>query len=81
MRTAGGHAAGADLIRRANALTALRCYWDPTHRLGACGAVLMAVPRDGGPVVAALSARGLRWRLVACRGYVPSLRLGAESRP
>jgi hypothetical protein len=63
----------ADLIRRANALTALRCYWGGTYRLASMGAAWAAEPREGGPAVTACSPAGLHWRLVARCGYVPSL--------
>jgi hypothetical protein len=68
---AGGH---AELIRTANALAALRCYWGPTHRLGTAGPLWWADPRDGEhATVTAGCPAGLHVQLAARCGYVPPL--------
>jgi len=75
-RAAQDDAAGgqADLIRAANALAALRCYWGSTHRLATTGGLWWAWPRDGGgTLLAALHPAGLHRQLTRRCGYVPAL--------
>jgi hypothetical protein len=75
-RAAGDRAAGgqAQLIRRANALAALRYYWGRTHRLGTAGPLWWAQSRDGnGLGLAADCPAVLHVQLAARCGYVPAL--------
>jgi hypothetical protein len=76
-RAARDDAAGgqADLIRAANALAALRCYWGPTHRLGMIGDRWCAWDRDGTAVTDTHPA-GLHVQLAVRSGYVPPLGRG-----
>ena len=81
-RAAQGTAAGgqAELIRQANALAALRCYWGSTHHLGMTGPLWWASPRSGGTALADRHPAGLHRQLAQHRGYVPALALGAGPR-
>jgi hypothetical protein len=62
------------LIRTANALAALRCYWSSTHHMDVIAGVWLACRRDGrGLVVAADCPAELHRQLAHQSGSWPSL--------
>jgi hypothetical protein len=75
----GSRTDAATLIRAANALYAVRRYWDLTHDLDVIGGMWVAIPRDGdGGLVADCSPGGLHRLLTEDHGCTP--RLGSPAR-
>jgi hypothetical protein len=62
------------MMRAANALDALRCYWNDTHHLDVIDGIWLAFHRDDATGVAAASSpAGLHWQLAEHSGFAATL--------